>query len=644
MEKHQKGREKQYHKRCLGITVLYGDPAWQVKMKRTTEPLYDLKLDIVDTQKGRKKITIILAFNRDCTFNERYVKPPVALLQNPVSDWKVEKSDANETIVADNFIMLDLTGKQYKKGDKVVAVVTCRILEAKSIDASKAKNYTYLSKNENASALTQIGDEVVASGVPIGSLCYHGGILWSKYLHFTPGEMAPCTYEMPGEKAFRTDNLCSDGKFLWSLDTWQKKLQGFAVKKREGKLRLQPEPGKVLSLPWANPAAVTFANGNFYILDSMHKKIFVIGTTGETKGGFPVPSETVTDMAYDGKYFWAVDGKRKTAYMFEEHGVIVLRLPLPFAPAGIAHDGESLWISSAGKNNALYQLRLNDKQKYTRGKWMDAEVRFSIRGPGACYIALPEDSNRQKVAGKITLLETSEIVADNWKQKAAKFSGKGQWKLRVRLFRIRYNIIPERVGKFSEIPKEIHDAYTIDGDMLKLTSEPLKEAKQEVEKLIKKWKKERNPYWVARCAYEYLIQKVHYERIPGWIDAPTLLARGTGTCSPISFAYVAICRALGLPARFSAGTRYRGKDPCIDQEFHRWCEVYLPNFGWVPVDPSATGKSPSPHTAITRWGYVPETDLVMTRGGGGSTIFGWAYNGAGGQPQAHWSNTKSSKD
>ncbi len=643
MEKYQKGREKQYHNRCLDVTVLYGDPAWQARMKRTTSPLYEVKLDVAEAQAGRKKITMTVEFQRRCTFNVRYTKPPIALLPDTISDWKVEQSDAKETVVADNFIMLDVTGKEYKKGDKLTATVTCKMQKLVGLDAATAKDYAYLSSGEDSSPLVQVGDKLPVAGVPIGSSCFHNGLLWSKYLYFDPKKKSLCTHDMPETSSFGTGGLCSDGKLLWAVDSRQKKLRALLVGEKDNKWRLSFDAAKVLNLPCTEPAAVTFANGSFYVLDTVHKKVFVIDTKGETKGGFPAPSETTTDMTYDGRYFWAVDEKRKAAYMFEGHGVIILYLALPFAPRGIACDGESLWISTAAKENALCRFKLNEKQKYTLGGWMDADVAFKVRGRHTCHIALPENSNRQKITTKITLSGTAQIVEDNWKQRAAKFSGEGEWNMRARLRQIRYNVIPEQVGAFSAIPKAIRESYTIDGDMLKLTSEPVQGAKQEVEQLIRKWGKERTPYWVARCAYEYLIQKVHYERLPGWVDAPTLLVRGIGTCSPISFAYVAICRALGLPARFSAGTRYRGKDPCVDQEFHRWCEVYLPNYGWVPVDPSATGKSPSPLTAVRRWGSVPNTDLVMTRGGGGSSIFGWAYNASGGRMQGRWSSIRRSK-
>ena len=449
---------------------------------------------------------------------------------------------------------------------------------------------------------------------------------------------------MPEGTRLQADGLCSDGKLLWVLDAEQKKLRGVRVEEEEGKLRLSLDPEKSLDLPCENPVAVTFADGKFYVLDTAEKKIFAMDAKGRKKRGFPAPSETVADIAYDGEYFWAVDEKRKAAYMFEEHGVVILYLPLQFVPSGIACGGKLLWISAAAQGaveeKSLYRFRLNEKQKYTLGDWLEADMRFSVAGGGTCHIALPENSNRQKMLTRITLGRAAQVVEDNWRQKAARFSGGGEVTVRARLHKIRYNIVPEQVGKFSKIPKKLRKMYTVDGDRLKLASVQVQAAKQDIKQLLKKWEKKRTPYWVARCAYEYLIQRVHYERVPGWVDAPTILERGKGTSSPISFAYVAICRALGVPARFSAGTRYRGKDPSEDREFHRWCEVYLPNYGWVAVDPSATGKNPSPSAAISHWGTVPNTDLVMTRGGGGSDIFGWSYNAAGDSKVANWSNIK----
>ncbi|TET35312.1 MAG: transglutaminase domain-containing protein [Planctomycetota bacterium] len=518
--------------------------------------------------------------------------------------------------------------------------------KVKSLTPVKAKDYVYLSTGKHNSALVQDGNKIKADGLETGRLCFHKEVAWSGLRYLDKKSNKLTTPEISGGTKLRADATCSDGKLLWVLDARRKKLLGLTVTGKDGRLRLSHDPSKTLDLPCAKPIAVTYAGNLFYVIDADKKKLFAITIDGKDKSICNLPSETSVDIAYGGGYFWLVDEKRKAVYALDEHGVIILYLPLPFAPAGVAHDQKTLLVSTLADEKALYRFALNKDQKYTLGGWMEADIAFSVKGRGDCHVALPENSNRQKIQKRIRFSPAAEIAKDNWEQKAAKFSGNGEIKARARMYAIHYNILPETTGEFPDIPGKVLKAYTVDGEMLKLTSKPVSDAKKKVEKLIKKWDKKRTPYWVARCAYEYLVQKVHYERIPGWVDAPTLLTRGTGTCSPISFAYVALCRSLGMPARFSAGTRNRGgdKDPTVDREFHRWCEIYLPNFGWVPVDPSATGKNPSALTAARFWGFVPADILVMTRGGGGSDIFGWAYNGTGGIPEAVWSNKKRARE
>ncbi len=536
----------------------------------------------------------------------------------------------------------------------VTQILFAQEKETKSLDATRAQGYEYLSSGEGSSALVQVGDKVAVTGVPVGALCSHGEFVWSKYLFFDPARGMLRTHRLSRILEGHIDGLCSDGKLLWALCGETKKLCALKLEHKGDASRFTVKVSKMLDVPGTAPGALTFAGSDFYVLDTAEKKIHVIDSSGQKKRDFPAPSATVTDVAYDGSYFWAVDRKRRAAYMFEEHGLVILYIALPFAPEGIECTQETIWISGLeerkteeeSEHRVLCRFKLNEKQKYTRRGSMEMDFSFSVKGPGKGYIAIPQNSNHQEVLTKIEFDKAAEVKQDNWKQRAARFDGKGTLKLRVRLHGLRYNVIPEQVGAFDKIPEELRKAYTIDGEMLKLTSKPVQEARDEVEKLIKKWKKKRTPYWVARLAYEYLNSKAHYERIPGWVDAPTLLTRGKGTCSPISFAYVAICRALGLPARFGAGSKYRGKDPSEDREFHRWCEVYLPNYGWVAADPSSAGyrgPNPTPLRSIGAWGSVPYNLVVMTLGGGGSDIFGWSYNGAGGRCVATWSNIKRHK-
>jgi hypothetical protein len=327
--------------------------------------------------------------------------------------------------------------------------------------------------------------------------------------------------------------------------------------------------------------------------------------------------------------------------MGDKQGRILINLPLQFAPGAIAWDGNSLWLTNS-ETNSIVRFELNENQKYTISSRREATVKFSVKADTVCHIALPWRLNMQEILSKIEFSPSAEIVEDKWEQKAAKFEpqdGKAELKVRAAVYSIRYHIFPEKVGSFDEIPKKIKYIYTVDSAMLKLSDPIIQEAAKEVFALIEKEKREKNPYWVARLAYDVTIKKVHYERGVPWADAPTTIKRGKGLCSPITFVYMAICRACGLPARFQAGTRYPGKDPSTDAEFHRWAEVYLPNYGWVPADPSATGANPSPQVACHYFGFIPNDLLIMTLGGGDSEIFGWNYHAApeGADRSAEWS-------
>ena len=56
-----------------------------------------------------------------------------------------------------------------------------------------------------------------------------------------------------------------------------------------------------------------------------------------------------------------------------------------------------------------------------------------------------------------------------------------------------------------------------------------------------------------------------------------------GDCGAQSMYFAALCRSIGIPARATGGFQtFTGKP-----EGHFWAEVYLPDYGWIPVDPTA---------------------------------------------------------
>jgi transglutaminase-like putative cysteine protease len=68
------------------------------------------------------------------------------------------------------------------------------------------------------------------------------------------------------------------------------------------------------------------------------------------------------------------------------------------------------------------------------------------------------------------------------------------------------------------------------------------------------------------------------------------LARGGGSCRDYAVFFIALCRTLGLAARFVSG--YLHEPPAADipnplpPAMHAWAEVYLPGAGWRALDPT----------------------------------------------------------
>ena len=64
----------------------------------------------------------------------------------------------------------------------------------------------------------------------------------------------------------------------------------------------------------------------------------------------------------------------------------------------------------------------------------------------------------------------------------------------------------------------------------------------------------------------------------------TTLLTQTGSCRDYSVLFMAMCRVMGIAARFVSGYHYG--DPKQEQYLHAWVEVYLPGGGWRGFDPT----------------------------------------------------------
>ncbi|MEW5806958.1 MAG: transglutaminase domain-containing protein [Acidobacteriota bacterium] len=426
--------------------------------------------------------------------------------------------------------------------------------------------------------------------------------------------------------------LAWDGSHLWNADTVEKKI--FVI---------DPATGKVLRTmdsPTDAPRGMAFDRNDLWLLDDASDEISRVSTSdGTTIASLKAPGQEATGVSVDGDYFWLSDRMTDEIYRIHKRTgdvLFVLSAPGPYA-WGLAWDGKNLFNVDY-QNDRVYVLKIDDPSRYLLREERKAIVESTHRvinyGPGKitnmnAYIAIPETRDSQTVEGEIIFdPKPDEILTDRWGQKIAHYRYKdlpapsikeAKMKIRAKVYSITYFIFPEKVGSLDDIPREIKEKYLVDDEKYMINDPIIRKAASDA--VVD----EKNPYWIARKIYNYCIEHLQYERTGGWNVAPAVLKRGNGSCSEYTFVYIAMCRAAGLPARYVGSVVVRGDDASMDDVFHRWVEVYLPNYGWVPVDPSG-GDSPSPRERAKYFGSLRNRFLITTTSGGGSEYLSWTYN------------------
>lgn len=89
----------------------------------------------------------------------------------------------------------------------------------------------------------------------------------------------------------------------------------------------------------------------------------------------------------------------------------------------------------------------------------------------------------------------------------------------------------------------------------------------------------------------------YQQRLEGDAYAPGVtLEKKSGTCRDFTVLFMAICRTVGLAARFVSG--YQEGDLNHQHDLHAWAEVYLPGGGWRGFDPTLGLAVGDRHVAI----------------------------------------------
>jgi len=297
---------------------------------------------------------------------------------------------------------------------------------------------------------------------------------------------------------------------------------------------------------------------------------------------------------------------------------------------------QSLWAADYQKDE-IAQVAVFADGAYTRSKERNAQVTITHDvinfGPGTVtgldvYLALPKNRSTQEILAIEYPQPPDGKLSDRWGQEVARFTkatlkpgerATTRMRVKAKIYDVTYHLFPEKAGSLKDIPADVRGRYLADDDKYRLKDPVIQAAVREAVA------RPDNPYWIARDIYDWLHGKMVYQRIGGWDIAPTVLQRGSGSCSEYAFVYIAMCRAAGLPARYAGSVVVRGDEASFDFVYHRWVEVFLPACGWVPVDPSG-GDQESPRDQAMYFGHLDNRFLITTESGGGSEYLKWDYN------------------
>lgn len=434
--------------------------------------------------------------------------------------------------------------------------------------------------------------------------------------------------------------LAWDGKNLWCSDI----KGGQDVEEYyEGVIyRLDPADGTILqTLPAPSKYPVDLAWDGKYLwcVDNGSDEIIQFSPNdGTTIRSFKSPTWECQGLEYDGMNLWVSSSAQDEIYMVHPaNGTVILVMDSPGpVTAGLCFDGECLWNADYQVDH-LFRLKTRDDEKFLRKNERRARVVYTHQvknfGPGTVltadvHLAVPVSRDNQDILSITYSQKPTDMVTDRWGQETAHYQRASilpgeTWLLEmttlVNTYEVDYFVFPDKVGGLDQVPAGIRSKYLEDNEKFQMDHPVIRSALQAAVG------DEKNPYWITRKIFDYIIAHMYYEMTGGWNTAPTVLARGNGSCSEYTFVFISMCRVAGVPARHVGSVAVRGEDASMDDVFHRWAEVYLPNYGWIPVDPSG-GDSDWPRNQAMAIGHISRRFLVTTQSGGGSETMEWTYN------------------
>ncbi len=272
------------------------------------------------------------------------------------------------------------------------------------------------------------------------------------------------------------------------------------------------------------------------------------------------------------------------------------------------------------KGTLAPQIKILNQRQYD----VHQQLTLVNDGPGQpekqnLWVALIRDfSPYQEVRSIEITPKEYTLVVDEYGNRYAEFDFSGQPAGTTQTITIDYRVaVNELSYDLSDCQGELPDEYT-------RPELHIESANPQIVALSKELSRDRHTACQqVRAFYDYIGDQLVYTFNGANWGAQAALGPMGADCTEYSSLLAALSRAQGIPARYFEGLLYldQGSNPYASIE-HAWPDVYLPNAGWVAMDPTL-GKPPVKRD--TYFAHYTPDHIIVTLGASPSVLRGSSY-------------------
>jgi hypothetical protein len=289
-----------------------------------------------------------------------------------------------------------------------------------------------------------------------------------------------------------------------------------------------------------------------------------------------------------------------------------------------AESGNVFIKSERGLSNAKYieiQHPYGIKHYYNRNKY---SVKYSITikdvsaEPGnGIYLWVPKigEEPEQRDISYIRNDNQPQPILDDYKGVMLicleELANNNQYEINLECifdrYAVRTEINTDLVPQEYDTADELFKHYTGENEYIKPEQPAVKELSAAVTG------REKNPYLKAKKIYEYIIDTFSFTYVnpykyDNWLSA---LDTKKGDSFIYAMLFCTLSRSAGIPARPIAGYIIDENKRSIR---HFWAEFYLPDMGWIPVDPFLGDTRNDPAGADAYFGGLDNHHITLSKG------------------------------